>query len=223
MRNPKKPLVLIVGGTKAFDKIIAIKNLIHKTDYVLVGGAVSHNFFKFKGIEVGNSFMEEPFVDKAKGEKIDCVSLAGELLQKYPKKIILPSDLIAADKIKNPERKKTVNLRKNEKLSKDWAFLDIGPETIARYVKIIGKAKTVFWDGPMGRYEDKRFLNGTLKIAEAMSENKKITVLAGGDTASVAEQFDLIFKYKLVSIAGGATLEYLAGKKLPGIEALENK
>jgi 3-phosphoglycerate kinase len=223
MKNPQRPLVLIVGGTKTFDKVMAVKKLIKKTDHVLLGGAVAHNFLRAKGVDVGISFMEEPYVDKAKGEKFDLVELARELMKKYPQKIILPFDLISAEKIDKPKNKKTVDWEKGEKVAKDWVFLDIGPKTIRKYLKIIKEAKTVFWDGPMGKYEDPRFRTGTLRVAEAIAENEKSTILVGGDTAALAEDFGLIFRYSHVSIAGGAALEYLSGKKLPGIEALLDK
>lgn len=223
MKNPQKPLVLIVGGTKTFDKVKAIKNLINKADYVLIGGAVANNFLKAKGVEVEVSLMEEPYVDKAKGEKFDLVEMAGRLLEKYPKKIVLPFDFLAADSIQNPKRRTTVNLNKKQKLPKNWVFLDIGPGTIKKYLRILKPAKTIFWDGPMGKYENSRFRQGTLAIAEAVADNHETTILAGGDTAAIAEDSGLIFRYSHVSIAGGATLEYLSGKKLPGIEALLDK
>lgn len=223
MKNPQRPLVLIVGGTKTYDKIKAVRNLIKLADYVLIGGALANNFLKAKGLDVQDSFLEEPFVDKAKKVKINPIEEATKLLKNYPEKIILPTDLIAADQIKNPKKKKTINISKNQKLSNNWAYLDIGPNTISKFIKIINKAKTIFWDGPLGKYEDSRFRNGTLKIAQVMAENDKTTILAGGDTAALAEEFGLIFRYSHVSIAGGATLEYLSGKTLPGIKALLTK
>jgi len=222
-KNPQKPLVLIVGGTKTYDKIKAIRNLIKKADYVLTGGAVASNFLKAKGMNVQRSFLEEPFMDKAKKTKIDPVEEARELMEKYPKKMVVPDDYLAADEIKEPKKKRKIDLRKGDKLPKDWAFLDIGPRTIEKYERIIAKAQTVFWDGPMGKYEDERFRQGTLRVAEAMAKNGKTTILAGGDTAGLAENFGLIFRYSHVSIAGGATLQYLADRPMPGIEALLDK
>lgn len=223
MKNPQRPMVLIVGGTKVFDKIKAIKNLIKRADFILVGGAVANNFLKAKGVYTGLSFMGEAFVDKAKEKKLNSISLAKELLKKFPSKIIIPEDLIAANSLENPRKKKIVDLAKKEETLQNWAFLDIGPRTIKKYISIIRNGQTVFWDGPMGKYEDERFRHGTCKIAEAISNNRKTTILAGGNTAGIAEQYDLIFKYTHVSIAGGAALEYLAGEKLPGIEALLDK
>lgn len=222
MHSPQKPLLLIIGGSKTYDKILAMEKLIKKTDYVLVGGAAAHNFLKAKNIALGNSLMEEPYVDKAKGEKIDLVELAGKLLEKYKEKIILPFDLLAADDLQKPKKTKVIDLNK-EKIPNNWAFADLGPKTIKKFLNLIQKAKTIFWDGPLGKYEEKKFRNGSLTIAEAVAENKGTTILAGGDTAALAEDFGLIFRYSHVSIAGGAALEYLAGKELPGIKAIKNK
>jgi phosphoglycerate kinase len=222
-RNPQRPLVLMVGGTKVYDKIKAIRNLIKKADYVLIGGAVASNFLKAKGLEVEKSFLEEPFVDKAKGMQVDPVEEARKLMEKYPEKVIVPDDYIAGDQVKKPKRKKMVDLKAGKKLPKGWAYLDIGPRTIKKYVRIIRQAGTVFWDGPMGKYEDARFREGTLKIAAATAENDKTTILAGGDTAALAENFGFFFRYSHVSVAGGATLQYLANRPMPGIDALLDK
>jgi len=222
-KSPQRPLALIVGGTKVYDKIKAIRHLIKKTDYVLVGGAVASNFLKAKGVEIGQSFLEEPFVDKAKKIKINPIEEAGKLMKEYPDKIVIPNDFIAADEIEKPNKKKNIDLIKGQRLAKNWVYLDIGPRTIEKFIKIIKKSKTVFWDGPMGKYEDVRFRDGTLRVAEAIAENGKTSILAGGDTAALAENFGLIFKYSHVSIAGGATLQYIADRKMPGIEALMDK
>lgn len=223
MGVPENPFILIIGGTKIYDKIKATRSLINRADQVLIGGAVANNFLKAKGLEVGRSFMAEPYVDKAKGETIDAVQVAKELMTDYGNKVVVPLDMVAADKIKNPSKRKVIDFKKGQKLNSKWAFLDIGPKTIKKYQKIIKNAKTVFWDGPMGKYEDPEFRDGTLRVAEAVAENPHTTVLAGGDTAALAEDFGLIFRYSHVSIAGGAALAYLSGKKLPGIVALEDR
>jgi len=223
MVSPQRPFILIIGGTKTSDKMGAFKKLANLADKILIGGAVANNFLKAKGINVGNSFMEEPFVDKANGEKIDPISLAKELITSYPNKIVLPVDLVASDNISNPLQLQLINLSQNQVIPDGWLFLDLGLQTISLYQQIIQSGQMIFWDGPLGKYEDEKFRAGTLKIAQTMAENKGTTVLAGGDTAAAAEQFDLVFKYTHVSIAGGAALEYLAGKKLPGIEALADK
>ena len=223
MKNPESPTVLIVGGTKTYDKIMAIRKLISKTDKVLIGGAAANNFLKAMGVGVGGSFLDEPYVDKAKGKMVDLIEESGKLREEFGDKIELPVDMIAADSLDKPSKKKTVELKKGTELPGKWAFLDIGPKTIEKYAKIIKGAKTVFWDGPMGKYEDERFRQGTLKIAEAIANNGQTTILGGGDTAALAEDFGLIFRYSHVSVAGGAALEYLSGKPMPGIEALLNK
>jgi phosphoglycerate kinase len=223
MQQPKRPLVLIIGGTKTYDKIMAVKNLIKKADYILLGGAVATVFLKAKGVEVAGSFLEERSVHKAKGLVIDPEAAARDLMKQYPDKIVLPDDLLAGEKIVNPTKKRLIDLTKKQKLPKGWAFLDIGPRTSGRYLKLIQEAKTIFWDGPLGKYETTQFSQGSLKTAEAVAEPGKTSILAGGDTAALAEKFGLLFKYSHVSIAGGASLEYLAGKKLPGIEALLDK
>lgn len=219
-KDPRKPLVLIVGGTKVYDKIKAVRQLINKADKVLIGGAVANNFLKAKGIEVGKSFLEEPFVDKAKKTKINPVEESKRLMEEFSDKIVVPEDMVVADEIKNPNERKEIDLTKGESLDKREVFLDIGPKTTDKFIRIIKESKTVFWDGPMGKYEDARFRQGTLKVAEAVAEDGKTSILAGGDTAALAENFGLIFRYSHVSIAGGATLEYIADRPMPGIEAL---
>lgn len=221
--NPQRPLMLIVGGTKVYDKIKAIKHLINKADKVLVGGAVANNFLKAKGIEIEKSFLEEPFVDKAKKTKIDPVEECKKLLEEYPDKIVVPDDFVAGDDVKEPKKRKLVDLEKDEKLPEGWAYLDIGSRSKDKFIKIIKESKTVFWDGPIGKYEDSRFREGTLRVAEAVAEYPEVSILAGGDTAALAENFGLIFRYSHVSVAGGATLQYIADRPMPGIEALLDK
>ena len=223
MQNPEPPTTLIIGGTKTYDKIMAIKNLIDKTDQVLVGGAAANNFFKAMGVGVGASYLDEPYVDKAKGEKIDLIEASGKLMTDYGKKIVIPVDMVVADSLDKPTKKRIVEITTKTKIADNEVFLDIGPETIKKYVGIINKSQTVFWDGPMGKYEDPRFRAGTLRVAEAIASDGKTSILAGGDTAALAEDFGLIFRYSHVSIAGGAALEYLAGKPMPGIAALLDK
>jgi len=212
--NPQKPLVLIVGGTKTYDKIVAIRHLASKADYILVGGAVANNFLKAKNIAIGKSFLEEPFVDKAKKTKITPVEEAKKLLAEFPQKIIIPYDAITNTKHLISLAPKAKPIRSNQ------AFVDIGPKTTKHYSQIIKNAKTIFWDGPMGKYEDTRFRKGTLNLAENIADNDNTTILAGGDTAAVAENFGLIFRYSHVSIAGGAALQFLSGNPLPGLKPM---
>ena len=175
------------------------------------------------GVDVADSYLDEPYVDKAKGEKIDLVEASGQLMTDYGKKIIVPVDAVVADSLDKPTKKRIVAITPQAKLKKGEVFLDIGPASIKKYVAIINKSQTVFWDGPMGKYEDPRFRAGTLRVAESIASDGKPSILAGGDTAALAEDFGLIFRYSHVSIAGGAALEYLAGKPMPGIDALLDK
>jgi phosphoglycerate kinase len=222
-KSPKHPLTLILGGTKTYDKVKAARHLINKADHILIGGAVANNFLQGAGIEIGKSFLDEAYVDKAKGKKISPVDQAKELLKTHKDKLVMPFDMVAADSLKNPKEVKTIELDKGELIPGDWMFLDIGPRTTDKFVKIIKNSKTIFWDGPMGVYEDTRFRRGTRKVAETVAENDKTTILAGGDTAAVAEDFGLIFRYSHVSIAGGAALQYLAGRPMPGLDVLKSK
>ena len=164
--------------------------------------------------------MEEPYVDKARNNKIDPMSMAAVLLRQYPHKIIIPQDMVAVNNLTAPSKFKTVDFNSPQSFPGDWAFADIGPKTQAQFLDIIKTARTVFWDGPLGKYELNGCQQGTLSIAQAIAVNSHTTVLAGGDTAAAAEKFDLIFNYTHVSIAGGAALEYLAGRNLPGIDSL---
>lgn len=222
--SPKRPFVVIIGGGKISDKIDAIGNLAKMADYVLVGGGVANTFFKGLGYEIGSSFVEDTFVDDAKKVKKDFLQFARDLIKKYPHKIILPVDFIAADDLKNPHKTKVVKVTGNKKLvDGKWALLDIGSETVIKFKHIIKTAKTIFWNGPLGMFEDKRFAVGTHKIAHAVADNKNVTVLGGGDTIAAIRAFSLENSYTHVSLAGGVTLEFLAGKKLPGIELIMDK
>jgi len=220
MKSPPRPFVLVIGGIKAADKVAAIKNLGVKADYILVGGGISHNFLKAKGIRVGQSVKGNSFLDKTEKQVI---ALSKEVFEKYGKKIILPKDFAAADSFKRPKKTTLIDFSQKESVRKDWAFVDIGPKTQKKFGKIIKAAKSIIWNGPVGKYEDKRFQKGTKTLAEKIAQNPGLTVVAGGDTAAAVEKFDLVFKYTHVSIAGGAALKYLSGEALPGIEALEDK
>ncbi len=203
MKKFKKPLVIILGGAKISDKIGLINNFLKKADYFLIGGAMANTFFAFQGLPVGDSLCEKIRID------------AG-ITREIARKIILPIDVV-------------IYKRK---------ILDIGPETVKKYNEIIKKAKTIIWNGPMGMFEDKKFVKGTEAIAAAIFENKKAKiVIGGGETiaslkiknsrfhrgfSTKSEQISKIKNNIFFSTGGGAMLEYLAGKKLPGMEALKN-
>ncbi|MBR9692182.1 phosphoglycerate kinase [Candidatus Woesearchaeota archaeon] len=208
LKSPKKPFIAIMGGVKVSDKINAINNLLKKVDALLIGGAMMFTFYKASGIETGKSLVEK-----------DKLKLAKSLLKKSKKKLMLPTDTLAASKFDKKARTKIVPINS---IPKNMLGVDIGPETIAIYKEIISKAKTIIWNGPMGVFEIKKFAKGTDEIAKALAKNKKaVTIVGGGDTAAAIEKLKLEKKLTHVSTGGGASLEFLEGKKLPAIKALE--
>jgi len=233
IENPQKPFVVVVGGAKISDKISAIKKLANIADCVLVGGGVSNNFLKADGFEVANSYLEDKPVDKTK-KNTDFVKFADRLLDSNQQehflindflplpKIIYPVDVIAAVSME-AKTTQTINLLESDPLvpiSDDLMYLDIGPKTIKLFEMVIKQAKTIFWNGPMGVFEKELFSNGTTKIAKAIAESQATSVLGGGDTISAIDQLKLTSKYTYISTAGGASLEFLSGKILPGLKPL---
>lgn len=206
LKNPKHPFVAIMGGAKVSDKIGVIDNLLKKVDAILIGGAMMFTFYKALGWEIGKSKFEA-----------NKLNLAKALLKKGKKKIFLPTDVIVAKATDS----KNAKIFPAHKLPKSMLGLDIGPETQEIYAEIIREAKTVFWNGPMGMFENKTFAKGTYAIAKAMSNCKGMTVVGGGDSVAAVEQLKLGSKFSHVSTGGGASLEFLEGKKLPGIAALD--
>ncbi len=197
LKMPKRPFVAVLGGAKVSDKIGVIENLLRKVDTILIGGAMMFTFYKALGYEVGKSKFEA-----------DKVKLARLLLKKGKKKIALPVDVVTKSKVVHAAG-----------MPKSMMGLDIGPETQAIYSEIIRDARTVFWNGPMGMFELRSFAKGTLAVAKAMAKCKGVTVVGGGDTVAAISGFEKKFTH--VSTGGGASLEFLEGKKLPGIVALE--
>jgi len=215
VNNPKKPLVAILGGAKISGKIDVIKNLFDKVDALIIGGGMVYTFYKAKGWEIGTSLLEE-----------DKIELAKELLTEAEQKNVamyLPVDNVIADAFDNEANTEMVGAGK---IPENWMGLDIGPETIKLFSAEIAKAKTVVWNGPMGAFEMPNFSVGTRQIAEALAEstaNGAISIIGGGDSAAAISIFGLDDKMSHISTGGGASLEYLEGKKLPGIEALSDK
>jgi len=212
--SPKKPYCAILGGAKISGKIDVINNLLDKVDTMLIGGGMAFTFFKAQGKEIGKSLLE--------AEKLE---LAKELLDKVKKtkvKFLLPVDVVAADEFKNESPFETVSID-NIPVSK--MGLDIGPETIKLFRQEILKSKTVIWNGPMGVFEMPNFAKGTFEIAEALAEataKGSVTIVGGGDSAAAIAQASLENKVSHVSTGGGASLEFLEGKILPGVAALTN-
>jgi phosphoglycerate kinase len=215
INNPTRPLVAILGGAKISGKIDVIRNLFDKVDALIIGGGMVYTFYKAKGWEIGTSLLEE-----------DKIGLAKEILEEAEQKNValhLPVDNVIADDFSNDAERKTVAAGQ---IPENWMGLDIGPETIAKFSSEVAKAKTVVWNGPMGAFEMPNYAIGTRKIAEALAESTAkgaISIIGGGDSAAAISIFGLDDKMSHISTGGGASLEFLEGKKLPGIEALSDK
>lgn len=212
VENPKRPFLAIMGGAKVGDKIPVIENLLKKVDTLIIGGGMSYTFFKAEGLEIGTSILDE-----------DSLELAGELVKKAEAagvKLLLPVDVICADAFANDAKTLVAD---KDKMPADMMGLDIGPKTVEIYRKAIAEAETIVWNGPMGVFEMENFARGTRAVAEALAESKAVTVIGGGDSAAAVEQFGLAEKMTHISTGGGASLEFLEGKVLPGIAVLEEK
>ncbi len=212
VHSPPKPYVAILGGAKVSDKIPVIENLLNKADSILIGGAMAYTFFKAQGYEVGRSLVEE--------DKIELARLLLDRAQEEKVNFYLPSDhLVAAEKDSAAEVK-TVG---SPPLPSDLMGLDIGPKTIEKYSEIIAKAKTIFWNGPMGVFEIDKFSQGTMKIAEAVANSEALSIVGGGDSVAAVYKAGVSEKISHISTGGGASLEFMANETLPGIEALSEK
>ena len=210
LNNPKRPYVAILGGKKVSDKIGVITNILDKVNTILIGGGMSYTFYKALGKDIGNSVCEE-----------DKVDLAKEILDKAKErsvKILLPFDNVVASSLEED-----ADVKVSYEIPEGYMGLDIGPETIEQYKAELREAKTVFWNGPLGIFEDKRFSKGTEEIAKCLAEIDAITVIGGGDSAAAIESLGLADKMTHISTGGGASLEYIEGKLLPGIECVPNK
>ncbi len=220
-KKPKRPLVIILGGAKISDKINVLQELIKSADKVLIGGGVANVFLKAAKIKVGNSFLEDVFVDKARRKPVSFVKMAASIIKKNKIKIFVPVDLIAANKIDQNAVVELIDLEDGQNINKNWKFLDIGPKTIANYLAEIKKAKTIFFNGPMGVFEIDKFAFGTRKIAEAVARSKATSVIGGGDTEVIAAKYGLEKKFSHISTGGGASLDFLSGKELPALKNLK--
>lgn len=212
VENPKRPFVAIMGGAKVGDKISVIENLLKKVDTLIIGGGMAYTFYKSMGLEIGTSILDAESID-----------LAAQLLKQAEEKgvkMIIPVDVVCAKEFKNETE---TLVCKREDMPADMMGMDIGPETIALYKEEIAKAATVVWNGPMGVFEMENFATGTLEVAKALAESDAITVIGGGDSAAAVEQFGLGDKMTHISTGGGASLEFLEGKELPGVAVLQDK
>jgi phosphoglycerate kinase len=215
VNSPKRPLLAILGGAKISGKIDVIKALYDKVDALIIGGGMVFTFYKARGLEIGNSLLEE-----------DRIDMARELMAEAKERninLILPVDVVVADAFDNNAHRKTVAI---ENMPADYMGLDIGPETVKKFSAEIGDARTIVWNGPMGAFEMENFATGTRAIAEALAnatDNGATSVVGGGDSAAAISIFGLDERITHISTGGGASLEFLEGKELPGITALAEK
>ena len=204
--NPEKPFVLVLGGSKVADKIGVIENLVTKADHILIGGGMAFTFLKAKGINTGKSIIDEESLEFAK-----------TMIEKYPDKIVLPVDVNAFEEFNNDSNNRFVKV---EELTENEMGLDIGPETIELFTNILRDAKTVFWNGPLGVYEFEKCTTGSKKLLEALVNFGTTTILGGGDIVAAAGDLGYKDKVTHASTGGGATLEYMEGKELPGLSCI---
>jgi phosphoglycerate kinase len=208
VESPERPFVAIMGGSKVKDKIALIENLLPKVDKILIGGGMTYTFLKAQGKEIGKSILDSTSIE-----------YAGRLLQEHGDKLVLPTDVVTADKFSEDAN---TGLASVDAIPADLEGLDIGPASSAAFSAEISKAGTVLWNGPVGVFELTPFMAGTKAVAQAMAESKGLTIVGGGDSAAAVEKFGLAEKMTHVSTGGGASLEFLEGKELPGIAALQD-
>lgn len=212
LESPQRPFLTILGGSKVSDKIKVIKNLMEKVDSLILGGGMTYTFLKAQGYEIGKSICEDDQLDYAR----DMIELA----KKNDVNFLLPVDITIAPEFDKNSEKKVVSI---DSIPAGWMGLDIGIRSIEIFKKEIQNASTIFWNGPVGVFEWEKFSNGTKNIALAVAESNAITVVGGGDTVAAVKKYDVSDKISHVSSGGGAAMELLEGKLLPGIEALNDK
>lgn len=209
LTNPSRPFVAILGGAKVSGKIGVIRNLLDKVDSLLVGGGMANTFLKAQGHEVGESLVDEGSLPAAR-----------EILQQARGKLVLPVDVVVAEAFDAQAEAKTVGV---EEVPSTWRILDIGPETLDLFKAKLASAKTVVWNGPMGVFEFPRFAAGTVALAQNLADTRATTIVGGGDSVAALQQAGLMDKMSHVSTGGGAALEFLEGKTLPGVAALQDR
>ncbi|MGG3309490.1 phosphoglycerate kinase [Paenibacillus lautus] len=212
LSNPDRPFTAIIGGSKVKDKIDVIDNLLTLADNVIIGGGLAYTFFKAQGHEIGQSLLDKDKLDVALG----FIEKAKEL----GKNFYLPEDIVVTDEFSADANTKIVDI---DGIPADWEGVDIGPKTRAKYAEVIKNSKLVVWNGPMGVFEIAPFSNGTREVAQACADTEAYTIIGGGDSAAAAEKFGLADKMNHISTGGGASLEFMEGKALPGVVALNDK
>ncbi len=212
LTNPDKPFVFLLGGAKVADKIPVIENMMDKASIIIIGGAMAYTFMKVNNVDIGSSRFEQEMVDTAKA-----------ILAKAREKgveIVLPIDHVVTDNI---EAGSNIKITDGESIEKGFIGVDIGPKTINLFIEELKAAKTIVWNGPVGIFENDRFANGTKALAYTIAESDAVSVIGGGDTAAAVAKFNVADKMSHISTGGGASLEYLEGKVLPGVAALAEK
>jgi len=212
VNDPKRPFVAIMGGAKVGDKIPVIENLLTKVDALIIGGGMSYTFFKGEGLEIGTSLLDADSIELTKKLRQEADDAGVDLL--------LPVDVVCAKEFANDAETLVCD---KDKMPADMMGMDIGPKSVKLFADEIAKAGTVVWNGPMGVFEMSNFAGGTKAIAEALAASDAITVIGGGDSAAAVKQFGLDDKMTHISTGGGASLEFLEGKELPGVAVLEDK
>ena len=216
VENPVRPFVAILGGAKVADKLNVISNLLEKCDTLIIGGGMAYTFLKAKGYEVGKSLLDET--------KIDYCKEMMEKAEKLGKKLLLPIDTVCTDEFPNPiDAEIATVVVDSDKIPADKMGMDIGPKTIELYANAAKEAKTVVWNGPMGVFENPILAKGTKAVAQALAETEATTIIGGGDSAAAVNQLGFGDKMSHISTGGGASLEFLEGKELPGVAAANDK
>jgi phosphoglycerate kinase len=210
MEDPARPLAALIGGAKISSKLTALKNMLHKVDKMIVGGAMANTFLKAKGYEVGQSLVEESLLEDAR-------DIMAEALIKQVK-FYLPVDCVVADKLGKSAETKITPV---QEVPHDWLIVDIGPATVTLFGECLQNAKTIIWNGPMGAFEYDAFSRGTMAMVQKVADSYALTIVGGGDTDVALHKAGEYQKFSYVSTGGGAFIELLEGKKLPGIQALE--
>lgn len=212
LSEPERPFTAIIGGAKVKDKIGVIENLLDKVDHLIIGGGLSYTFVKAQGHSIGKSLLEE--------DKIELAKSFIDLAKQKGVKLHMPIDAVVASEFSKDADTKVVGI---EEIPEEWMGLDIGPKTAEHYASIIKESKLIIWNGPMGVFEMDKFANGTKTVASAMAETKGYTIIGGGDSAAAVEKFEVASQMDHISTGGGASLELMEGKALPGIVALNDK
>ena len=209
LEDPERPFVAILGGAKVSDKLGVIESLLNVADTLLIGGAMCFTFFKAQGYEIGSSLVEDDYLEEAK-----------RLMDEAGEKLVLPVDVVAADRMEDDAESETVGV---DEIPSDMMGLDIGPRTVERFGEHVSGAKTIFWNGPMGVFEMDAFAKGTEGVARAVAESSATSVVGGGDSVAAVRKLGLDDEMSHISTGGGASLEYVEGKELPGVAVLPEK